>query len=349
VNFFKKRLLKNVLFWVVLVAILLAFIPVDYYLIQPGSADSLEEVVTVEGVEKRDGVEEGKFYMVTVSQKPATLFWLIYGILDPNTDVLKKERVIPPEMDPGEYHNLMKKYMQESQTIAEVVAFRRAGYQVEVTSDGVEIVQLTEDSPALGILQPGDIIVSVDGNQVQLTDQVIQLVQQHEIGEEVSLEIERQGQRLSFVLPTVPHTDDPEKAALQVYIQTKNWTPKLPRNINIATGGITGPSAGMMFTLEILDQLDPADLTGGRQVAGTGTISLDETVGAIGGVRQKVVAAAKEGAEFFLVPRENYDEARKVKTAIELIPVDNLEDALTFLKSLNEKNGGLSTHRLKLL
>ena len=101
------------------------------------------------------------------------------------------------------------------------------------------------------------------------------------------------------------------------------------------TGRIGGPSAGLMFVLEILNQLQPEDLTVGRDIAGTGTIDINENVGRIGGVVQKVVAAEKAGAEYFLVPRSNYEQAKKVARNIELVPVDNLGEVLLFLSNLD--------------
>jgi PDZ domain-containing protein len=114
-----------------------------------------------------------------------------------------------------------------------------------------------------------------------------------------------------------------------------NWQPLLPLEIDIDTGPVIGPSAGMMFVLELLDRLVPENLTGGKNIAGTGTISLNEKVGAIGGVKQKVAAAEMAGIKYFLVPEENYEEAADVARKIKVISVDTLDDALVFLRNLD--------------
>ena len=105
----------------------------------------------------------------------------------------------------------------------------------------------------------------------------------------------------------------------------------LPFEVTIDSGDIGGSSAGLMFALEVRDRLDGFDLTGGRQVCGTGTIDIEGTVGPIGGVRQKVVTAIAQGAEVFLCPRDNYEEALSAADGIEIVPVDRFQTAYDFL------------------
>jgi PDZ domain-containing protein len=110
----------------------------------------------------------------------------------------------------------------------------------------------------------------------------------------------------------------------------------LPLKIDIDTGEIGGPSAGSMFTMEILNQLTPEDLTGGRKIAGTGTISLDEQIGEIGGIKQKVVAAYRDGAEIFFAPQKNAEDAMKAAEGldIKIVSVSELDDILNYLREL---------------
>lgn len=328
-----KKLRKLVI--ACLIAIVLFYTRTNYLLLRPGSAEDLAKFVSIPG---HEGENEGTFFMVTVTQQKASPAMLLYGLLNPIIDVKHSRNVIPPEMKPQEYQRLMQKWMEESQNMAKVVALRKLGYEVELESDGVEVVEIGENSPAKGLLFPGDLIVQVDDEPVFLSDELVERVQARAIGEPVKLTVKRNGELKKVVVTTTNHAEDPEKAGIFVYIQTKNWRPKLPFTIDINVGKITGSSAGLMFVLEILDQLDARPLTSGKKIAGTGTINLKEEVGAIGGVRQKVRAAEKAGAEYFFVPLANYEEAQTAVRTIKLVPVGTLDDALQFLENLAREN-----------
>lgn len=309
----------------------LIFARTGYLLVRPGSAEDLARFVAVADGDEAD---TGTFYLVTVTQQNASPLLLLYALADPIVDLQPSRRVLPEGMEPEEYRELMSRWMEESQNLAKVIALRRFGVEVPIESDGVEVVNIAEDSPAQGILQPGDIIASVDGKSILLAEELVSKVQLRPIGEPVSLEVIRAGEKMTVTIPTTAHADLPEKAAIRVMIQTLNWQPQLPRDINIQVGEITGPSAGMMFVLEILNQLEPRDLTAGKKISGTGTINLKEEVGAIGGVRQKVRAAEKAGAQYFLVPLENYEEAKQAVRTIQLVPVKTLADVIRFLDDI---------------
>lgn len=278
--------------------------------------------------------EEGQFFMVTVAQQEANLWNFLYAGFSPVLDLRPVSRVIPPGMSLEEYNKIMQGWMQDSKYLAQVIALQKAGYDVSIASDGVEIKDIIPGSPAEGVLKEGDVIKSVDGEIVYLAEEVVNLIQAKEIGRPVSLMVQRGGDLLNFVLNTTSHMDQPEKAALRIYVSTLNWQPLLPLDINIETGPVIGPSAGVMFVLEILDRLVPENLTGGHSIAGTGAIALDGKIGGIGGVKQKVVAAERAGIEYFLAPEENYEEARQVARDIQVVSVRNLEDVLQFLQGL---------------
>lgn len=326
----------RVLLIILLIAFLGILVQTNYYLIKPGSAEELGEMIHVGGKGRE---EEGQFFMVTVAQQQANLWLLLYGIASPLLDLRPISGVIPPNMSQEEYNQLMQSMMQESKQMAQIISLRKAGYDVPIVSDGVGIVELIPGSPAENILLPGDIIKSVGGKKVNLAEEVVSLIQEKDIGEQVRLTIQRGETQSDFYVPTVPHTDLPKKAALKIYVRTMNWQPLLPLEIDIDTGPVIGPSAGMMFVLELLDRLVPENLTGGNKIAGTGTISLNEKVGAIGGVKQKVAAAEMAGIKYFLVPEENYEEAAGVARKIELVSVDTLDDALVFLRHLEAAAG----------
>jgi PDZ domain-containing protein len=320
---------------ILLAGAILLFARTGYVLMRPGSAEDLAGLVAVEG----DGGENGgSFYLVTVTQQQASPLLFIYAVFAGNVDLEPVRQVIPPGMDQRKYDEMMHRWMEESQNLARVIAFRRAGFAVPVASDGVEIIEVGRDSPAHGILAANDIILAVDGKDVALADELINMVQLRRIGDPVTLRVKREGREFAATVLTASHPEDSEKAALRILVHTLNWRPQMPRVVEIDAGEITGPSAGLMFVLEILDQLEKRDLTAGRLIAGSGTINLKEQVGAVGGVRQKVAAAEKAGAEYFFVPRENYDEALTIARNIELVPISTLSEALDFLSALDSEN-----------
>lgn len=332
-------------FAVIILIILGMFIRTDYYLVKPGLAEDLRPLVAVKGADQKD---EGSFFLVTIFQQQASLPMLIYAYLHPRIDIQKLTHVIPPDMDIEEYQELMKELMRESQLMAKVIALQRAGHQIEIETEGVVIRGFLEDSPSRDIFEEGDIILTVDGQEVLLTSDVITLVQDRTVGEEVHLTVLRGDRQIELVSPTYPHTDDPTLPALGVYISALDWEPVLPFEIEIKTGEITGPSAGLMFVLEILNQIDPDDLTRGHLIAGTGTIDLNENVGRIGGVFQKVIAAERAGAEHFIVPAGNLSEAQRAARKINLVPVNNLQEALDYLEQLPAAAELRSSHILRL-
>ncbi len=320
---------------VLLAGAFLFFAGTGYVLMSPGTIEDLAGLVAVEGAAGENG---GRFYLVTVTQQQASPLLFIYGMFARDADLEPSRQVIPPGMDQERYNEMMRRWMEDSQNLARVIAFRNAGFAVQITSDGVEVVEVGRDSPALGKLAANDLILAVDNQQVFLADELVQMVQQRRVGDPVTLRISRAGRERYITVSTVSHPDNYAKAALRVLVQTLNWQPRLPRSVKIDTGEITGPSAGLMFVLEILDQLDERDLTAGRLIAGTGTINLKEQVGAIGGVRQKVAAAEKAGAEYFILPRDNYSEALTIARHIKLVPVTTLSEALEFLSGLYNGN-----------
>lgn len=318
----------------VAVAVLGTYIRPGYFLVKPGSTEGLGHLIQLEGEPRQ---EEGEFFMVTVTQQQGNLWGMFYGLFHPLIDVRPISFSIPPGMDREEYNELMRSWMQDSQNLARVIALREAGYEVPITSDGVEVVELIPDSPAQGILSPGDIIKGLDGEVVQLAEEVVRHIQNKRVGEPVKLLVIREGEELLLEVITATNPEQPDLAALRVYVRTLNWRPLLPINISIETGPVVGPSAGVMFVLEILDRLLPENLTGGYLIAGTGIISLDGEIGSIGGVKQKVAAAEQAGADYFLVPRENYREALQAARTVEIVEVESLDQVLAFLRTLSAR------------
>ncbi len=321
----------KVLLAVIGLLIIAIFFRTNYVLLKPGSAEDLRPLITVEGADQED---TGKLFLVTVAQQRANVFQALYGILHPHIEVQPLADVLPRGMNQQEYRELLDMWMQESQLLAQLIALRRAGYQVDIISEGTIIEGFLDDSPSKGILKQGDIIIAVDGVSVAMANEVITEVQNRIVGDSVQLTIIRDDVSREVDVITGTNPGNPRTPALGVYIRTLHWEPVLPVDIEMETGEIGGPSAGLMFVLEILNQLTPGDITGGRLIAGTGTIDTNEQVGRIGGVFQKVIAAERSGAEFFIVPQGNYEEAKQAVSDIELVPVTTLQDVLDFLEKI---------------
>ncbi len=307
------------------------FMRLDYFLIMPSRALDLKEIVSVENADSND---RGSFYLVTVNQQRARPFTYIYAYFHPYMDLNPAESIIPRGMEESEYRQLLTENMRESRHLAQIVALRRVGYEVDIVSDGVEVIGFLEDAPSETFLEEGDKIIFVDDNPVFLATEVPVLVQDRLVGAKVNLTIIRAGQVMKLDIPTGPSPDDKDMPFLGIFIKTLPWEPVIPINITMDTGRIGGPSAGLMFVLEIMNQYLENDLTAGKFIAGTGTIDLNENVGRIGGVVQKVIAAERVGADYFFVPVGNYEQAKKVARKVALVPVANLEEALQFLATL---------------
>ena len=155
------------------------------------------------------------------------------------------------------------------------------------------------------------------------------------MGDTVTLEGVREGERFSADITLVPHPDIEGAPMVGVLFDTQNLEMVLPIDVDIDSRNIGGPSAGVTYALALIDLLTEEDLSKGHRIASTGTIALDETVGAIGGVKQKVYAAIAIGAEYVLVPADNYPDALDAANGdIEIVSIATLEDALAFLREL---------------
>ncbi|NLC63361.1 MAG: PDZ domain-containing protein, partial [Thermoanaerobacterales bacterium] len=195
---------------------------------------------------------------------------------------------------------------------------------------------IMDESPAKGKLFQGDIIKKVDNKDITIADEVVKNISARAVGDVVQLQVERQGELVNVSVPTIESNNQEGQTIIGIYITTLNWKPVLPLEIRINTGNIGGPSAGSMFAMEILNQLSSKDLTKGKKVAGTGTIGLNERIGEVGGVKQKIIAANRDGAQIFFVPENNAAEAKEASKglSINVVPVKHLDDMLHYLESL---------------
>ncbi|ADL12527.1 YlbL family protein [Acetohalobium arabaticum] len=336
INFRSKRV-KRVLTvsLIILVAVVLSAVwPTDYYLESPGVAKDLSPLIEVENGYAQN--IEGQFRLTAVSLEPASLleYYYISFFGADGVTLTPLKRQLPSGVDPEEYFEMMQEVMKESQLKAQAVALRQAGYEPTVTGKGAKIVEILEESNARGKLKQDDIIIKVDDKQVNLLTEVVDEIRAREIGEVVKVTVKRGEKEIDYKIKTKELEETPGQASLGVLISSYQRSYDFPVEIKVDAGEIGGPSAGMMFTLEILNQLTAADLTHGYDIAGTGTITLDGKVGEISGIKQKILAAEKEGVDIFLAPDKNYEAAKETATEVKVVAIEDIQAAVQFLNSL---------------
>lgn len=320
---------------------LLLFAPTPYVIYEPGLAIPLSGMISAEEQKGEASSSEGEFLMTTVKMTSANYWRAVSSLWNANIDVYSRKSVMGNDTN-EEYSARMSIVMLGSQNDAVEAAYRFAGIAYQAVSQQVVITGAAEDS----VLQPGDVILR-EGNGrsvvslaelAGITDRAAQQ------GGAVSLVIARQGQEVAVEVPigvfSPPLKEDGLTAALGVTglsEQRKLVPDDAVNGITVDAGEVGGPSAGLMFALEAVDLLTPGDLTRGLTVAGTGTINAAGEVGAIGGVSHKVAAAGEQGAELFLAPSANAEEAAEkaasIGTPMKVVGVDTLEDAVAAIEA----------------
>ncbi|WP_164491729.1 SepM family pheromone-processing serine protease [Staphylospora marina] len=320
---------------------LLILIPVDSFVIGPGSAADVSPLVRVGDIQPK---EKGDFLLTTISVREARLLDLWVSRLTDRIELVPKEQMLAGDESEEEYERRQRENMRESQNHAIAAAFHAAEKPVSVRHEGVEVLGLLKNH-ASGI-EVGDRIRRAEGSFVHSSDELVRLFSAHRPGDTVKLELNRGGRTVETEvrLVAIPASDGNGRRAGLGIIPMERVRVHTDPETAIHAGNIGGPSAGLMFSLEILDRLLPEDLTRGYRIAGTGTISDDGKVGQIGGIRHKLAAAADEGADIFLCPKDikpgdsNEREAKraagKLGGGIRVVPVSTLGEAVRFLRSL---------------
>ena len=310
---------------------------VPYVALGPGPTyDTLgevdgEPVLEVEG--RRTFPTDGQLDLTTVGVQPRlTLAQALQGWFERDLAVVPREVVFPPGRTDEQVDAENAAAMAESQGAAVGAAAAYLGLEPVVT-----VQELSDDSPATGKLKVGDRLTAVDGEPVDDAAELRELISSRQPGEAVRVTYVRGGSTDTVEIVTGAAGEDGTRAVIGVLTQED-----YPLDVTINLEDVGGPSAGLMFALGILDKLDEQSLTGGKHIAGTGEISTDGTVGPIGGISQKLVAAKRDGAIAFLVPAQNCAEALgDPPSGLTLIRVGTLREALSGLEAL--RTGGSPT------
>jgi PDZ domain-containing protein len=309
--------------------------PMPYVVLKPGpTVDTLgmqngTEVIQVAKGETSKSA--GQLRLTTVNvQSQVELVWAIRGWLSDSDAVVPRELIYPPDRSEQQVQEQNAQEWKDSQSSAEKVALRKLGYPMQVY-----VGKVTTGGAADGVLKAEDVLKSIDGIEITQDSQVAELVRAKPAGTALTVAYERDGKAATAQITSKADASD-GKPRIGIEIATKQSD---PLGIKIDLDKIGGPSAGLMFTLGIIDKMKPEDLTGGKIIAGTGTIDDDGNVGPIGGIPQKLVGAENAGAVLFLVPKDNCAEAlRNARPGLTMAEVATVDDALTALKTFTAGN-----------
>ena len=338
----KKRPFYSGKVWIFLLAlmVLAAFYKLPYYVSAPGSAEVISDYVEVEQGQKA----KGEFMFTTIRMGRANIYSYLWAKVADYHKLYKLEEVRSENETDEEYSVRQLKLMDESQNTAVLNAYKKAGYEAEIITNGIYILHVGEDTPADGSLKAGDRILEVDGKAISSQQFFVDYVSGKNEGDKVKLKVEREGETVDKTI-TLQRLEETGNVGVGITL-VEDRSVKTDPDVEFHTETIGGPSAGLMFSLEIYNQLSDIDYTAGKKIAGTGTIAEDGTVGPIGGIDQKIVAADQEGAEVFFAPNEegakDSDYAMAVKTAKEIdsdmtiVPVDTFDDAVAYLEKMNQ-------------
>ena len=325
-----RLLILGGLFLVLVAAAFLAPIPV-FYAYLPGPVRDVERLVEVSDTQTYSS--EGRLLLTTVSVDPqVTLSEVIESAFDDSTAIVMKDDVTGGQ-SLDQLIEAQKEEMRQSKQAAQEVALAALGLG-EPTGDGARVVETIPEYPAAGVLEEGDVIISVENQTVDTTCDVGREIGNFKPGEDLTIRVRRQGEIETLRVGTLENPDDPDSAIIGVFMDDVNRRFEPGLEVGFDTGKIGGPSGGLMMTLALYDQLTPDDITGGRSVAGTGTIDCDGGVGPIGGIEQKVAGAEEAGAEIFLAPSGNVAAARTVAKDIEVVEISTFDEAVRYLEGL---------------
>lgn len=340
-----RRTLSSIVACVLLVILfaVAALLPVPYVTMSPGPTINVlgrtggKPIIDVSG--RKTYPTEGELRLTTVSitgpSQDLTLVEAMTAWFDRTRAVYPRDVIYDPRQSVQDVKTESSIEMVGSQDTAIAAALTELGYHL---SRSAEVLAVKEDAPARGKLEPKDRILSVNGTMVSDVHQVSKAVQKSGVGGRARFVVRRDGKVRHVTVRTAASADDPDKAVVGVIVGEGY---RFPFDVGVRLADdIGGPSAGLIFSLGVYDDLTPGALTRGTEIAGTGTITEDGHVGPIGGIQQKIVAAADAGADMFLVPPGNCTAALGADVGqdeIRLVKAPTLHSAITSIKAFSEK------------
>lgn len=312
-------------------------INVPYYTLSPGPVyDTSDFIDVVDDDPIAD--TSGELFFLTVALQEANVFQWAAAQVSPKVDLAPRQNIRPEGVSREDLRRENLARMAQSKTDAQFVALTELGYEPIYIGTGALVIDTVDGTGAIGIVQPDDVIIAVDGEPVEFRDDLQLIISEMKIGDTVIVTVERplagteDFEVLDLDVVLVEHVDLPDQAMIGIMVANNDPIIEFPVEIDMDSQNIGGPSAGMMFTLEIINQLTEDDITDGVRIAGTGTIRRDGTVGPIGGVKQKVYGAIDAGATVVFIPADNYDEALLAAgDNITVVRVVTIDDPLDYL------------------
>ncbi|WP_086312882.1 PDZ domain-containing protein [Enterococcus sp. 7F3_DIV0205] len=347
----EKISIKSMLpFALVIILIIIMIFPIPYYIEGPGTTENLKDFVTVDN--KKDS-EPGAFYLTTVGVRKATLGSALKAKFSDFEELVSKEELMGSSTN-TEYERIQQYYMDSSKNAAIEQALKLAEVPYKMRFKGVYVLAIEDNSSFKGKISVGDTVTGIDGKTFKSSEEFVEYVKMQKVGQEVTVRYLQDGESKEATGKLIELPTD-KKAGIGIGL-TDHTEIDSSIPVEIDAGDIGGPSAGLMFTLEIYEQLTHKGIRKGHKIAGTGTINSKGIVGRIGGIDKKVVTASKNETEIFFAPddditeemkkaepgiKTNYEEAKaaaeKIGTKMKIVPVKNVQDALDYLETLKEK------------
>lgn len=316
-----------------------AVVNVPYIGLAPGSARDTEPLLTVDGIDEFPS--EGTLLLTTVQMRQRPNVWEYLWLRTDRDVEIVPEELILGDRTPEENRSQNLEFMDQSKEVAVAVALETLGYDA-VQSDAVIVASTTEGDPADGVLMPADLILGINEVSIPSTDVLREVLAGYAPGDEIELEVRRGGsdetEAVALVLGEHPENSGGSFLGIAP-VDNLIFNESLDFDVDIDSGAVGGPSAGLAFTLAVLDQLTEGELTGGADVAVTGTIDVAGNVGSVGGVAQKTAAVRDLGADIFIVPEQlgadSIDDLKdRAGDDLEIVPVANIEEALAALADI---------------
>ena len=332
----KKLLLIGLAFFIVIGS--MTFVKTDYYFMSPGPPYQWDiEYGNIENYEF-----DGNLFQLTVRRDEANALIYAWSYLDNSVDLYPREVILPKGVTPEELSQISIQNMNTSENVAIAVALTYIGYDIGSKGDGVSVVGILDDSPVKDKLLKGDVLNSINGEEISSATEFIATLRRYQIGDFVTIGLERDfdGETKNIEVETklIEHIEYEGEPMVGFLATTINERFDFPFEVDIKTGNVGGPSAGLMMALNVYNNLIPEDITNSLVVAGTGTIEIDGSVGPVGGIKQKVIAAKRAGAKLILVPTANFEEAIPMASeSTAIVAIDSFEEALKVISEYSSR------------
>ena len=334
----KNKKLLIVFLFIFIIISSLSLIQTEYYFMSPGPPYQWD----IDYGEIENYEFDGSLYQLTVRRDEANVLIYFWSLINDSYDLYPRDVILPDGVTPKELSEISIQNMRTSENVAIAVALKNVGYEISSKGDGVAVVGILDDSPVKDKLKKGDLLNSINNKNISSATEFISTLRTYSIGETVSIgllrEIDGNKKTLTIETTLIEHVEYEGEPMVGFLATTVNERFDFPFEIDIKTGNVGGPSAGLMMALNVYNNLIPEDLTNSMIVAGTGTIEIDGSVGPVGGIKQKVIAAKRAGAELILVPVANFEEAKIFETEeTAIVAVDSFSEALSVISQYSSR------------